>query len=130
MEGLEFSMELKFAGGVELEQRGAELALEHFGHGMDGEKPACLFGSGPGVLGGQSAAGDQTVQVRMIHEVLAPGVEDGGDTQFSLEALLAELQQCGAGAVEQCLIEGALILQGERAQRCRQGEDPVEIAHG
>src|SRR5260221_11678215 len=95
---------------------------------MDGKKPACLFGSGPGVLGGESAAGDQAVQVRMVHKVLAPGVEDGGDTQFSLEALLAKLQQCGAGAGEQCLVEGALILQDQRAQRCRQGEDPVETA--
>ena len=57
-------------------------------------------------------------------------MEDGGDAQFNLEALLAKLQQCGGGALEQCLVEGALILQDERAQHCRQSEDPVEIAHG
>jgi hypothetical protein len=49
-------MELEFASGVELEQPGAELALEHSGDGVHGEEPAGLFGTGPGVLGGEAAA--------------------------------------------------------------------------
>jgi hypothetical protein len=52
-------MELELAGGVELEQAGAELALEDFAHSMHGEEPAGLFGTSPGVLGGEAAAGDQ-----------------------------------------------------------------------
>ena len=76
LEGLELSLELEFASGVELEQAGAELALEDFVHRVDGEEPAGLFGTGPGALGGETAAGDQAVEVGMVHEVLAPGVED------------------------------------------------------
>ena len=123
-------MELELAGGVELEQSGAELGVEHVAHGVDGEEPAGLFGSGPGVLGGEAAAGDQAMEVGMVHEVLAPGVEDGGEAQLGLEALLAELEQGGAGALKEQAVERGRVLEGQRAQGGRQGEDPVEIAHG
>ena len=43
----------------------AELALEHAGDGVHGEEPAGLFGTGPGVLGGEAAAGDQAMEVGM-----------------------------------------------------------------
>ena len=53
------------------------LPWKHVGDGVDVEEPAGLFGTGPGVLGGEAAAGDQAMEVGMVHEVLAPGVEDG-----------------------------------------------------
>jgi len=124
------SMELEFAGGVELEQPGAELALEDFAHSVHGEEPAGLFGTGPGVLGGQPAAGDQAMEVGMVHEVLAPGGEDGREAQLGLEALLAELEEGGAGALKEQAIERGLVLEEERAQGGGESEDPVEIADG
>ena len=130
LEGLALSVELEFAGGVELEQAGAELALEQAGDGVHGEEPAGLFGSGPGVLGGEAAAGDQAMEVGMVHEVLAPGVEDGREAQFGLEALLAELEERGAGALKEQAVERGRVLEDERAQGGREGEDPVEIADG
>ncbi len=123
-------MELEFAGGVELEQPGAELGPEHVAHRVDGEEPAGLFGTGPGVLGGEAAASDQAMEVGMVHEVLAPGVEDGREAQLGLEALLAELEEGGAGALKEQAIERGLVLEEERAQGGGEGEDPVEIADG
>jgi hypothetical protein len=38
-------MELEFAGGVELEQPGAELGPEHVAYRVDREEPAGLFGA-------------------------------------------------------------------------------------
>ena len=130
LERLAVSVELEFAGGVESEQPGAELALEHAGDGVHGEEPAGLFGTGPGVLGGEAAASDQAMEVGMVHEVLAPGVEDGGEAQLGLEALLAELEERGAGALKEQAVERGLVLEDERAQGGREGEDPVEIADG
>ena len=130
LERLAVSVELEFAGGVESEQPGAELALEHAGDGVHGEEPAGLFGTGPGVLGGEAAASDQAMEVGMVHEVLAPGVEDGGEAQLGLEALLAELEERGAGALKEQAVERGLVLEEERAQGGREGEDPVEIADG
>ena len=66
----------------------------------------------------------------MVHEVLAPGVEDGREAQLSLEALLAELEERGAGALEEQAVERGLVLEEERAQGGGEGEDPVEIADG
>ena len=87
LEGFTLSVELEFARGVELEQAGAELGPEHMAHRVDREEPAGLFGTGPGGLGGEAAAGDQAVEVGMVHEVLAPGVEDGREADLGLEAL-------------------------------------------
>jgi hypothetical protein len=101
LEGLELSLELEFAGGVELEQAGAELGPEHVAHRVDGEEPAGLFGTGPGVLGGEATAGDQAMEVGMVYEVLAPGVEDGCEADLGLEALLTELEERGAGALKE-----------------------------
>src|SRR5665811_2640348 len=83
---------------------------------QDREEPAGLFGTGPGVLGGEAAAGDQAVEVGMVHEVLAPGVEDGREAQLGLEALLAELEERGAGALKEQTVERGLVLEDERAQ--------------
>src|ERR1035438_6574983 len=130
LEGLTVSLELEFAGGVELEQPGAELGPEHMAHRVDREEPAGLFGTGPGVLGGETAAGDQAMEVGMVHEGLAPGVEDGREAQLDLEALLAELKERGAGALKEQAVERGWVLKDERAQGGGEGEDPVEIADG
>jgi hypothetical protein len=66
----------------------------------------------------------------MVHEVLAPGVEDGREADLSLEALLAELEERGAGALKEQAIERGWVLEDERAQGGGEGEDPVEIADG
>jgi hypothetical protein len=55
-------------------------------------------------------------------------VEDGGDAQLSLEALLAELEERGAGRLEEQPVESGRVLQGQGAQGGREREDPVEIA--
>ena len=66
----------------------------------------------------------------MVHEVLAPGVEDGGEADLGLEALLAELEEGGAGALKEQTVKRRLVLEEERAQGGGEGEDPVEIADG
>ena len=66
----------------------------------------------------------------MVHEVLAPGVEDGGEAQLGLEALLAELEERGAGTLKEQAVERGWVLEEERAQGGGEGEDPVEIADG
>ena len=115
---------------MESEQPGAELGPEHVAHRVDGEEPAGLFGTGPGALGGEAAAGDQAMEVGMVHEVLPPGVEDGRQTQLGLEAFLAELEEGGAGALKEQAVERGWVLEDERAQAGREGEDPVEVADG
>ena len=127
---LKLAVELEFCGGVELEQSAAELALEHLGNRPHREQPASLLGPGPGILNSESATGDQAMEVGMVHEVLAPGMEDGGEAQLGAEMFLAKLQESGAGTLEEQPVERGGVLQSQRAQFCRKGEDPMEIAHG
>jgi hypothetical protein len=53
------------------------------------------------------------MEVGMVHEVLSPGVEDGREAQLGLEALLAELEEGGAGALKEQAIERGLVLEDE-----------------
>jgi hypothetical protein len=127
---LEVSLEPELAGGVKLEQSSAELGAENLAYGAHREKPASLFGSGPSVLGGQAATTDQAVEVGVVHEVLAPGMQDGRDSQLGGETLLAKLEQCGGGALEQQIVEWLGVVQGQGTEQGREREDPVKIAHG
>ena len=129
LQRLALAVEPELSGGVELEQSGAELALKHLGDGLHREEPAGLFGSGPGVLRGESAPGDQAMQMGMVHEVLAPGMEDGRDAQLSSEPLVAELEQGRAGTVQEEAVNLRWVLQSQRSQRRRQSEHPVKVAY-
>ena len=68
------------------------------------------------------------MQMRMVHEVLAPGVEDGREAQLGLETLLAELEQGRAGSVQEQAINRRWVLQSQWPQCRRQSEDPVKVA--
>jgi len=129
-ERLEVTLEAELAGGVKLEQTGAELGAEDPTDGVKGKEPASLVGSGPGVLSGQATASDQAVEVRMVHEVLAPGMKDGDEAQLGVEALLSEVEERRAGGVEEQAVEGLRVLQRQGAKPSREGEDPVEITDG
>ena len=57
-------------------------------------------------------------------------MEDGGEAQLGLEALPAELEERGAGALKEQAVERGWVLEDEWAQGGGEGEDPVEIADG
>ena len=69
------------------------------------------------------------VDMGMVHEVLSPGVEQGGDAQFDTESFASELEQRGGGGVEEEAVEQSLILKGQRAQPRGEREDPVIVSH-
>jgi hypothetical protein len=63
-------------------------------------------------LGGETSGGDQTMQVRMMKQVLTPGMEDSQESNLcSQVARIASylLQGLGTGA-EQEVIEDLLVL--------------------
>ena len=126
---LELSVELELALGVELLQSGAKLAAKHRGEGAHGEEEMRRGAHPLGAVGGQPAARDDAVQVIMVQQRLAPGVQHGGDAQLGLEAVPAKLQQGLAGGAEQQGVEGALVLLDQRVERVRQREHQVEIRH-
>jgi hypothetical protein len=72
------------------------------------------------------------VKVRVIQEVLAPGVEDGEKADGSAEVLrvLGDGQEGPGGCAEQDVVEEALVLKGDGRKRVGQSEDDVEVGDG
>ena len=64
-----------------------------------------------------------------MHQRLAPGVEHGDAADLGTEMLRVggDGLEGSCGRSEQCAVEFALVLQRQRRQFCRQGEDDVEI---
>ena len=82
------------------------------------------------VVPGHAAAGDDAVQVIMIAQRLAPGVQHRGDSQLSFEPLRSELQERLRSGVKQQFEKRGAVLTDQRVERVRQREDQMEIGHG
>jgi hypothetical protein len=65
----------------------------------------------------------------MEQEVLAPGVEHGGDAEFCTEMFLVasdRLEGLGGGG-EEAVVDEALVAEGEGVEVVGDGEDDVEV---
>jgi hypothetical protein len=66
-------------------QAGEIPAAEDLGQGADGEEEVWTRGNPPGPIPGERAPGDDAVDVDVLRERLAPGVERGGDAEVAAE---------------------------------------------
>jgi len=72
-------------------------------------------------LGGEPSGGDQAVQVRMMKQVLTPGMQDGKESNLGSEVTRIAgdlLQSLGTGA-DQEVIEDLLVLQRQLRELVR-----------
>jgi len=70
--------------------------------------------------------------VRILLQFLIPGMEHGEETDFGAEmaGIAGDFEQgLGTGA-EQQVIEDLLVLQGQRGEATRKGEDDMDIRGG
>ena len=124
-----FSMELEFAPGEKGFESVAVFGGEDHRERPDGKKVVGLDPAPELPVCGKPAAGDDAVQVVVVKQGLAPGVQDGGDTGPHAELVVRELQKRRAHALEEQRVEGAGVLCDERVERVREGEDDMEIGH-
>ena len=81
---------------------------------------------------GDCTTWNETVQMEMVQEDLAPGVEDGNEAQGAAEAIFgvfAEQKQGFRCCFEQDIEDLFLIAQGNGVYLMGQGKDIVEIGH-
>ena len=120
--------------GLECGEAGEEFAAEERAEHMDGEEkggrcrnPACA-------VEGESAAGDDAMDVRMKLEFAGPGVQDTGDRELRgvLEPLRVpgERVESGGGALDEQVVQARPIESDQAVQLARHGEDDVEILRG
>jgi len=76
---------------------------------------------------GQSAGGDGAVQMNVGVELLVPGVEDGGDSEFSAEFPGGKTQEGFGDGLEEDVEDDFLIRQRDGIEFVRQGEDGMEV---
>ncbi len=81
----------------------------------------------------EAAARHHAVQVRMMDQILLPGVQQGRD-EANVGAQMSgisgdRLQRLGGG-LKQDLVDDVLVLEGDRGYCLGHGEDDVEVRHG
>jgi len=91
------------------------------------------MGSNPAaVIAGESAGGDDTVDMGMELEFLVPGMEHAEEADLGSEmgGIARDLQQGFGAGPKQQTIDDFLVLQSQRSQLRRQGEDHVDVGRG
>ena len=109
------------------EEQAAEQAREH----AHWQEEASLAGDPAFAVGRQAAAGNDDVDMRMMGERRAPGVEDGGEADARAEMFWVggDGGQRLGGGPEQEVVDDGLVGEGQGAERRRQGEDHVIIGN-
>lgn len=112
-------------------QLGQELAPEESAEHTDGKEEARSTGL-PGVpVVGEAPCGDDAVHVGMVDEGLAPGVEDGEEAEAGAEVtgIGGDLLERAGGTAQEEIIEDGRILESQRREALRQGEDDMRVGH-
>ena len=104
----------------------AEDTAEHF----DGKEEGAAGGDPAGVVRSEAAGGKHAVDMGMMLQSLVPGMEhaEEADLGSKMPGIASDLQQSYSTGVKQQVIDQPFILQCERSQFPRQGEDEVHIA--
>ena len=123
------TVELEPVGSEAFLERGEHLAAKQVREDPDREEEIVAAGNPGGRVRCQPAAGDDAVDMRMMQQRLAPGVQHGDEADVSAEMLGVggDGPEGSGGGSEQGAIDFALVLQRQRGQFCGQGEDDVKI---
>ena len=115
----------RMQGREPFEEEPAEQAREH----PHRQKEAGLAGDPARPVRRQAAAGNDHVDVGMVGHRRAPGVEHGGqaDARAQMLRVGGDGGQRLGGGPEQEVVDGRLVLERDRADRGRQGEDDVIV---
>jgi hypothetical protein len=127
---LELAVELELSVAEELAEAVAEFGAVDAGQGVDVEEELGIGVFPLGAIQGNAATGDDDVQVVVIQQGLAPGMEDGGEADLGSQVVAAELQQSLADGLEEEGVEGLAILAEEGIEFMGQGEDEMEVGDG
>src|SRR5690349_3777883 len=107
-----------------------ELAAEHAAEHLHGQEEGGARRMNPVLMVGRHAAGgNDAVDVWMVQEILAPGVEDAEEADLSAEVLGigGDLQQGGGAGAEQQTIDNLLVMKRQRRQFVRKREDHMRV---
>ncbi len=117
----------RMQGCEAFEEEAAEQAREH----AHRQEEAGLAGDPARPVRRQAAAWDDDVDMRVMGQRRAPGMEDGGEADARAQMLRVggDRGQRLGGGPEQKVVDGRFGLERDRADRSRQGEDDVVVGN-
>jgi len=125
-------------GGDRIEEVGTAQGVTHRAakdrrEDVAGEEEIAVSGGDPAcTVGRESAAGDQDVDVRVIPQILGPGVQDGEDRRAGAEVagIGGEGEQGLGGGAQERVVHRSLVRAGHRAEGVGQGKRNQEVGAG
>ena len=125
-------MQLEAALTERLTESGQELAAEQPAQHAHRQEEAGPARSPRASVLAQSTRRHHTVHVRMVDERLAPGMQDGEESEAGTEMLrvVGDLLKRTGRAAEQEIVDEARVLKRERREQLRHREDHVRVGHG
>jgi len=110
-------------------KEGKELPLEQRRHDPDRDEEPFAAGDPAASVGGESTPGDNTMDVRMIHEVLSPGVQDADAPDLCTEMfrVVCEFRKCLGDGAEKKIVQDPAIHRYQGLEFRGEGEDHMEI---
>src|SRR5664279_86926 len=126
------SVELECAGVKGGLESGDKLAAEDTTEHFDGKEEGSARGDPAGVARSETAGGQHAVDMGMMLQSLIPGMEhaEEADLRAEVTGIAGDFQQSCSSGVKQQVVDQPFILQCERSQFPRQGEDYVHVAGG
>ena len=121
--------ETEFAATESGFQAVEEQTAEGLRQGADGEQEVGFAGDPSLAVEGDAAAGDETMDMRVMGQRLSPGVQDGDEADLGAEAFGGERHERLGGGAHQQAVDRLLVLEGDLGRRRRQGEDDVEVGN-
>ena len=128
----EVSVKLECACMEGVAEAGDELAAEDTAEHLDGKKERAAGGYPGGMVQSDAACGEYAMDMRMKLQPLIPGVEHAEEADLGSEVpwIAGDLKQCLSTGMKEQVEDQPFVLQGERGQFPRQGEDGMNIASG
>src|ERR1700751_5189777 len=131
-EGCEFSGKGQSAALEGRLQPRDELAAKHGPQYGDGKEEARVGSNPADVITGESAGGNDTVDMGMKLEFLVPSMEHAEEADLGAEmsGVASDFEKSFCAGPKQQTIDDFLVLQSQRSQLRGQGEDDVDIGRG
>ena len=108
-------MKAEMALGKSALQRRDELAPKDATQRFDGKKEAVTRADPAGVVEGEAAGRNDAVDMRMMFQLLVPGMKHAEEADVGAEVLriTSDFEQRFSAGVEQQIVEDLFVLQGQ-----------------
>jgi hypothetical protein len=118
------AIEVSFAESLQYE------APEESGEDFDGEKESAAGGDPTFMVGRETAAGNDAMQVGVEVQVLAPTMENAEEAELQSETFCRGAGERLGGGVEEDAVDDLFVIEGKGRNLLWQGEDHMEILGG